>query len=176
MPIQTADYLLQAHWQAPAQLHLAPNLSSWLLETDSLTARLKSKSSLFQVQLLSEAEYALPSRLQRELADAKRAVLREVILRCDQQAMIYAQSWLPLTTLQAIAPLAALGEQPLGEFIFRHPALQRGPIELARLDSRRLGLHHECPRADIWARRSIFVLDQHPLQVIEAFLPQVYQL
>ncbi|MCH8536266.1 MAG: chorismate lyase [Alkalimonas sp.] len=176
MPIQTADYLLQADWLTPDQLTLAAGISSWLLETDSLTARLKSKSKHFQVQLLSETEYALPTRLRPELAGAERAVLREVILRCNQQPMVYAQSWLPLATLQAISPLAELGEQPLGEFIFRHPALQRGPIELARLDSQRLGLKAECPRASIWARRSVFMLDQHPLQVVEAFLPEVYQL
>lgn len=176
MPIQTADYLLQADWHTPEQFPLNGEVSSWLLETDSLTARLKRKSKHFQVQLLSEIEYALPTRLQPELAGAKRAVLREVILRCDEQPMVYAQSWLPLATLQAISPLAELGAQPLGEFIFRHPALQRGPIQLARLDSQQLGLKAECPQAEIWARRSIFMLAQHPLQVIEAFLPEVYQL
>lgn len=184
MPIQTAQYLLQANWQKPAAFTLTPAQSSWLLETDSLTARLKSKSSHFHLRLLSEVESELPVllqlklqlRLQSDLANTERAVLREVILNCDQQAMVYAQSWLPHSTLQAIAPLAELGEQPLGEFIFRHPALQRGPIELARLESQKLRLNDACPQAEIWARRSVFLLDQHPLLVVEAFLPQVYQL
>lgn len=186
MPIQTAQYLLQANWQAPAAFNLSTVESSWLLETDSLTARLKNKSTHFNLQLMSEQVLELPMPVQLKLqhdshvqcipVNRGRAILREVMLHCDQLAMVYAQSWLPHCTLQAIAPLAELGEQPLGEFIFRHPALQRGPIELARLNSKQLRLGASCPQASMWARRSVFILDHHPLLVVEAFLPPVFQL
>ncbi|MEE2023280.1 MULTISPECIES: chorismate--pyruvate lyase family protein [Alkalimonas] len=176
MPIPTANYLLHANWQLPQTEELSTEQSSWLLETDSLTARLKSRCHLFRLQLLSEQQLALPSLLHKELSCTGTAILREVMLLCDEQPMIYAQSWLPASTLAAIEPLAQLGEQPLGEFIFRHPAITRGPIQLAKLDSRQLALGVACPEARIWARRSVFRLAEYPLQVVEAFLPGIYRL
>lgn len=176
MSITTAHYLLQAHWQVPSALRLQSAQSSWLLETDSLTARLKSRCRQFRVQVLSEQCHPLPESLQAQLAGAEDALLREVMLHCDAQAMIYAQSWLPVSTLAAIEPLAGLGDQPLGEFIFRHPELQRGPIEVAELDARQLTLASSVSEPGLWARRSVFWLAEHPLQVVEVFMPEVYQL
>lgn len=176
MSITTAHYLLQAHWQTPSDLRLQPVQSSWLLETDSLTARLKSRCRHFRLQMLSEQYYPLPEPLQAQLAGAENALLREVMLYCDAQAMIYAQSWLPLSTLAAIEPLARLGDKPLGEFIFRHPELQRGPIEVAVLDATALKLAAPLTESTVWARRSVFWLAKHPLHVVEVFMPAVYWL
>ncbi|MDP4527753.1 chorismate lyase [Alkalimonas delamerensis] len=176
MPTETATYLLNAHWQAAASYRLPTAQSDWLLETDSLTARLKSRCQHFRVQLLHEQLYPLPAQLHQCLPASGPAMLREVVLWCDEVAVIYAQSWLPQPTLQTVAPLAQLGEQPLGEFIFRHPALVRQPLQLAQLDSRQLGLGDICPPAPLWARRSVFQLAEQPLLVAEVFLPGVYPL
>ncbi|MCC5827138.1 chorismate lyase [Alkalimonas sp.] len=176
MPITTAHYLLQAHWQTPAALRLLPEQCSWLLETDSLTARLKSRCQQFRLQMLTEQFHPLPEALHAQLTGAEDALLREVLLYCDEQAMIYAQSWLPASTLTAIEPLARLGSQPLGEFIFRHPALQRGPIEVAELDTAELTLPLPLTEPTLWARRSVFWLAEHPLHVVEVFMPEVYRL
>ena len=71
--------------------------------------------------------------------------------------------------------LARLGSQPLGEFIFQHASLERGVIEVAMLDAGIL-LPVVGQQQELWARRSIFSVQQQPLLVQEIFLPGVLEL
>jgi len=105
---------------------------SWLFETSSLTARLKLNSQYFEVKVLSEIVQNLTLEQANILNVAKQSALfREVILYCDDQPQVYAQSWIPLETQQLPSHnLASLGTKPLGEQIFKDPSIERDIILL----------------------------------------------
>lgn len=179
-PLTTPHICLDARWQDAGQLSLPPQLAPWLLEAASLTARLKRHCQKFRVQVLNEQRTTLPVFLQSLLPATVDAQVREVILWCDGLPCVYAQSWLPQQTIQALRPLADLGERPLGDYIFQQPDLRRGKIEVAKLDI--ATLHADMAllplpaQTSCYARRSVFRLNGLPLLVAEVFLPALAQL
>jgi chorismate--pyruvate lyase len=168
----TAVLSLNASWFAADTLRLPEKLQPWLLEPASLTARLKAHCQQFHLALLAETATELPDFLQACLPDATLACIRrEVLMSCNQQPAVYAQSWLPDKSRRQLQQLAVLGEQPLGELLFQFSDLRRGPIEVAKLQLTQ-------PTAGIaageyWARRSVFSVADAPLLVAEVFLPAV---
>lgn len=161
---------LDARWHDASTLQLPSELAPWLLESASLTARLKRHCRQFRLQLLQQQHSPLPLFLQHLLPATDYAQVREVILWCDEQPCVYAQSWLPMSTLNALRPLADLGERPLGDFIFQHQELQRGRIEATSLP---VQLAQIKTADSCLARRSVFQLQQQPLLVAEVFLPAI---
>ena len=84
---------------------------------------------------------------------------RQVILLGRGRPWVSAHSLIPASSLQGpLRRLCKLQERPLGEFLFRHPSLQRRQLEIARTP-------------DGWGRRSVFYLFGKPLLVAEFFLP-----
>jgi chorismate lyase len=164
---------LDTAWHNASEIALSPRLAPWVMEAASLTARLKRHCQQFRVQVLQEQRAVLPPFLQPLLPATQQAQVREVILWCNEQPCVYAQSWLPLDTLNILRPLADLGERPLGDYIFQHQDLSRGAIEVAELQLRlpQLALTSSC-----LARRSVFQLQQLPLLVAEVFLPAIVNL
>lgn len=158
---------LNGHWQSAQSMALPAMLAPWILEPASLTARLRRHCQQFQVQVLQQQQLALPDFLQAGLGGPQPALLREVILWCNNLPCVYAQSWLPQSTLQALSPLAQLGDTPLGDYIFQHASLTRGPIEAAVLPI----CLPDTAAQQCYSRRSVFQLQGHPLLVAEAFLP-----
>lgn len=171
----TAVLSLQAPWQSANASVLPASLSPWLLESASLTARLKAHSSDFRLQLLGEHSLALPAFLQACFSQEIGAcVRREVLMWCNHQPSVYAQSWLPAKSLQHLQQLAVLGEQPLGELLFQFPDVERSPIEVAQLAL--TTALEPIAVGSYWARRSVFTVAGQPLLVAEVFLPGVQQL
>ena len=72
--------------------------------------------------------------------------------------------------------LSQLGQQPLGEWLFAHPELQRGALEYADLAASAFwraamaALGQPVGHA-LWARRCRWQLDNGSLSVMELFLP-----
>jgi chorismate lyase len=174
--MHSTDSLFQLHalWQSAQQLPLPQRLEPWLLSQGSLTALLKKRCQEFRLELVTEHWQKLPEPLQQQWQQSQ-GLKRDVILWCDAKACIYAQSWLPESTLEQMEPLARLGAQPLGEYIFQHDSLERGPIEVALLQAG-LVLPVLGGQKQLWARRSIFSVQQQPLLVQEIFLPGVLEL
>jgi len=168
----TAVISLNAPWLAADTLRLPEKLQPWLLEPASLTARLKAHCQQFRLALLAETTTELPDFLWPCLpAISGACVRREVLMSCNQQPAVYAQSWLPESSRRQLHQLTALGEQPLGEFLFQFPGLRRGPIEVARLQL--AGATAGIAAGEYWARRSVFSVADAPLLVAEVFLPAV---
>lgn len=167
-------FQLDALWQSAQQLQLPAALQPWLLSQGSLTALLKSKCQTFRLQLVAEHWQQLPLSLQQQWQQPQ-GLKRDVILWCNETPCIYAQSWLPESTLEQLEPLARLGAQPLGEYIFLHQSLERGPIEVALLQAGMV-LPVLGAQQQLWARRSIFSVQQQQLLVQEIFLPGVSEL
>lgn len=165
----------QAQW-LPADpsviAQLPATLQSWLLETGSLTARLKQQGQ-FTLQVLQEQQELLPAFLQQRWHSSV-GTRREVLLSLDGRPAIYAQSFWPAATADSLMPLAQLGAMPLGEFMFAQPDLQRSALQLALFNA-----EFQVPASDLlqpcWGRRSYFSVLGHELLVQEVFLAGVFE-
>jgi chorismate--pyruvate lyase len=164
-------------WHVPGSLllgsQLPDQLAPWLLCPGSLTQKLKAYQPGFRLQLISEQTIALPEVL-AERWQTKIGMQRQVILYLGEQSCVFGQSFLPDHTLNALTPLADLGEQPLGDYIFQQPDLVRGEIEVACFAAG-LQLPALGEQPEVWGRRSFFALQQHELLVQEVFLAGLFK-
>lgn len=169
------------HWQ---YLHRCPagtvpaQWRPWLEDRGSLTRRLQTVSKgHFGVRVLRQA-IGLPSTSEASalgLAPRRWALIREVVLTGYDKPWVYARSVLPLTTLSGrLRQLRQLDSRPLGQVLFNHASMKRGPVQVARLPVTALppqvdGI--EGTASPLWGRRSVFYLDDKSLLVAEFFLP-----
>ncbi len=158
---------------------LPPELASWLIDTDSLTRRLRTMcGAAFSVRVIGQRRRRpLPSeRAALNLPDHAWALVREVRLLCATRAVVHARTIMPEETLKgARRRFAHLGNRPLGEILFSDHRIVRGDMEIARIEPGH-ELHAmavDRGRAAIWGRRSVFMIDGHPLLVNEIFLPGI---
>ena len=115
-----------------------PLIRSWLFEPASLTARCQRASRQFLVRLL---HYGKGAALADESAGAGGARgpawVREVVLECDGQPVIFAHTTLASAGNGRLTRwMAGLGNRSLGSLLFAYPGFRRGPIEILRLDAR----------------------------------------
>ncbi|TLU64722.1 chorismate lyase [Thalassotalea litorea] len=166
---------------------LAPKqsvLSDWLLDPTSLTARLKRHCNDFRVLLLGQALQACPAheaikgeRATMGICEGEKVLVREVLLYCDDQPVVYARSLLPSSSLTGDQKtLAELGEQPLGQVLFNNPKLTRKVLQVAEIaPSQRVCELAKMANLEVthslWGRRSLFHIEEKPLMVAEVFLP-----
>lgn len=158
---------------------LTEPLTDWLFNTGSLTERLKKQSQVFYVELLGQHEIMLSKEMQQKLGCTDEfAWLREVVLRCDDVPMVYAQSIMPKSSVTGEQErLAHLGHQPLGEVLFSDPSMTRNTIEVARFDSKSDVINlaqmlGQSTQIALWGRRSVFTVNDKPILVSEVFLPK----
>ncbi|EKE81506.1 chorismate--pyruvate lyase family protein [Idiomarina xiamenensis] len=164
-----------AQWRPAETMELSREQQCWLLDPQSLTAKLKHRSRQFRVSLIGQQFAQLFADEQRSLQVTDAAVVREVLLCCDNQPWVFARSILPESTLgEEQLGLAQLGDNPLGEHLFRQPDLTRSDIEvsrfptdsaMARLNTQLTGRHHA-----LFGRRSIFSAAGQQCLVAEIFL------
>ncbi len=164
----------RVHWRIPRALR------SWLLDDDSLTAKLIALSSGdFRVKLLSQ-ELARPQLSECRalgLPPRQLALVRQVVLLGEGEPWVFARSLVPLSTLTGrLRQLRQLDTRPLGAFLFSQHNLQRGGIAVSRIDRHHQYLPAQVQgNATVWGRRSVFRVDDKPLLVSEVFLPGFYQ-
>lgn len=156
----------------------------WLTDNGSLTAALKSRCPALQVMRLRQG-LARPHADERTLlglTPKAYALIREVMLLCDERPLVFAHSVIPRAGLAGPwRSLSRLGNRPLGEALFADPRIVRHPLQYRRLDRRhplyRSAVHHLTLQPSwLWARRSVFARDGYPILVTEVFLPEVLQL
>lgn len=173
-----------AHWQPHVNaLQLSHHMQDWLSGRGSLTARLVAACQQFRVQRLSQHkaiclrdEYAAIG-----LARPAQVHEREVLLRCDGEAMIYGHTVVPLSASATEWPLfRTLGEKSLGSTLFHDPLVERGELQYARLHAAHplmqriyLALPQLAAYESLPARRSLFWRKGACLLVTEVFLPGV---
>ncbi len=171
----------------------------WLLDRGSLTQRLKHEfDGDFRVQVirhgtfmptcselkfLNNYEQSKATSTSGELAGSfenrhcsKMASIREVLLICGGRPRVFARSVLPHSSLIGTnRELLQLGTKPLGEFLFNHPGMRRGPFEVAELPARQFNPHLVEKYSDetAWGRRSLFYLHEKSISVCEIFLPDL---
>ncbi len=163
----------QAHWHK--RIETTDSIMQWLFDPVSLTAKLKQISSQFKLEILGETWFK-PGEFDGLNFDEP-TLVREVLLYCQNQPWVFAHSQIPESTIAAgNQSLSQLGEQPLGEMIFRHPNIRRQTIEVAEFDSltQVYKLAGQVSKSDLpdvlFGRRSLFKLADKPLTVSEIFL------
>lgn len=169
-------------WQVTLVGH--PPYRPWLIDNGSLTRALKRRCPELRVMRLRQGP-GIPHRDEHrplKLQLRRLCLIRDVLLTCAGRPLVYAHSVIPLDGLAGPwRNLSRLGNRPLGEALFADPQVVRGPLQFIRLDDRhplyRAAIRHinGKPRA-LWARRSVFARDDHPILVSEVFLPEVLRL
>ncbi len=157
----------------------------WLLDRGSLTARIQGRGR-FAVRVLRQgrASPTADEALALGLADSRHAWVREVVLSCDEQIVVFAHTVLPC---QPRGPLTLwlkrLGSRSLGALLFAHAGFIRGAMNFNRIDRRHelfapavtaLQLAEQAPRW-LWARRSHFGFGAQCVLVTEVFSPRLLE-
>ncbi|HLO62713.1 MAG TPA: chorismate lyase [Azonexus sp.] len=156
-----------------------PLLRSWLTEPDSLTARCQRACTSFRVRLLRYGRgWALADESAGGAPARSLAWVREVVLECDGQPVIFAHTTLDASGNGRLTRwMARLGSRSLGSLLFSYPGFRRGRIEFLRLDQRHplfLRAAGFCsPPPVLWARRSRHRLGKQQVVVTEVFLPGI---
>lgn len=156
-------------WHVEGERDMAPSEKwrHWLFDPGSLTQSLIRKSrGNFRVEVTSEQWISLPfasvrSRFGPLIAEHK-FWSRKVVLRGNDTPWVLAHTLVPqFSLLSPLKQVLELNEQPLGEYLFRHPDLIRSAMDIT-------------PFADnSWGRRSLFYLFEKPVMVAEFFLPAI---
>lgn len=149
----------------------------WLLERGSLTERLLGlcDPACFRVHVCSEraAIAGLDEAAALGVRDGLRLKVREVQLRCDGEAWVYAHTLIPVTTFRGrLQRLNFQGGRSLGATLFADPTLRRGPVQIRRTDA---GEIPGAGGAPVWGRRTLFRAAGLPLLVSEYFLPALFE-
>ena len=170
---------LAAYWVTQNQMkHCTNKINSWLYDENSLTNKLENLCSKFHVQVKHQVIIdASTKNLSGYFPHEEKILLREVFLHCDDIPVVFAQTEIPISTLEEQQyQLTEIGNQSLGKILFQNLNTQRGPIEVAKFTENQplsnlcQSLNQPCPNT-LWARRSQFFLDDNPLLVSELFLP-----
>ncbi|MDD5241771.1 MAG: chorismate lyase [Sulfuricella sp.] len=156
----------------------------WLLDRGSLTRRIQMRCAAFSVRHVRQRNgMAMPSeRRMAALKHHSHALLRDVFLYCGETPMIFAHSVLPAASLHGSwQALGRLGDKPLGAVLFANPKVRRTPLRFKKLYPRdtlyRLASAVLLnPPACLWARCSVFTLQEKPILVTEVFLPGILEL
>ena len=136
-------------------------VSKWLLDSQSLTYKLKDKYSDFKVNVLSQEQnkpYECELKLLGEATNLT-IIVREVELLGSQKPVVNARSLIPLT--DDTIDILKIGSRPLGEILFNDPEIKRGHLEVGSFNNS-------------WARRSTFTISKTNLLVTEIFLESLY--
>ncbi len=175
-----------ARWhKVPPQTTTPAVLREWLINRDSLTQRLMACCSRFRVERLHQhaATCLADEREALGLRQRVRVMEREVLLYCNDVAVVYAHTVLPLTATAQQWPLfASLGNRSLGTTLFQDPLVQRGDLQYAQLRAnhplmRRIH-QQQLPQTEassLFARRSRFTRHGSSLLVTEVFLPSLLE-
>lgn len=167
-------------WQEISKCQLDAPWLPWLGHRPSLTKRLTEMSKQQCYVMVMYQGWDKP--YQDELAilglEDELSWVREVVLYCDKQAMVFARSIFPRALFENDGRFHHLGAQGLGTELFKDPNIQREDIEVATVNKKHLLFNHcqkmvENSAEELLARRSIFSIKKQQLLVCEVFLPHV---
>jgi chorismate--pyruvate lyase len=180
-------YAAVANWHAHINRHaVSAQMRNWLTNRGSLTARLVACCDQFRVQRLQQQ---VANCLADEfevigLLSLGKVMERDVLLRCDDSAVVYAHTVLPRSANASHWPLfASLGNKSLGTTLFNDPLVTRGALHYSQLAEthplmRRIGGLRlpGVAATSLHARRSVFTRHGSRLLVTEVFLPAIHSL
>jgi len=158
---------------------LNSEIKSWLFDSGSLTTRLINHcNEKFSVKVLSVVRATpTPDEVKAlKLKPRSQAIVRQVLLYCGEQPVVYARTIIPVSSLRgALRGIVLLGNKSLGAVLFADKSMHRGPMEITSIKATHkchAWTHYEGGEA-IWGRRSVFKLRNKKLLVSEFFLPKL---
>jgi len=159
---------------------LHPALSAWLFDVSSLTARIIDLCGKnFSVRVLSQNWQAMTAEeaSAMSLRHVHAALVREVLLCCGEEPLVYARTVIPVTTLQgAQRRYANMGNRPLGAMLFADRTMLREAVQVGRLPAQHEAGKYAESGEPVWGRRSVFRVAGKPILVSEYFLPEIFRL
>ena len=176
VPLHPAPWLNPAlRWRALAMVEAPAPVRAWLRDSGSLTRRLQGYGR-FRV----EPRWQQLCRPRPEearllgLRPREAALVREVLLRVDEQPVVHARSVLPLASLRGgNQRLGHMAGRSLGAELFRRPRARRRAMWAARVPPQ--FLPPEAGDEAAWGRLSLFHKRGRPLLVAEVFLPALWR-
>lgn len=173
-------------WPHLNGISASAEMRAWLSDRSSLTRKLMMRSQRFRVQRLRQANGLCLRDECGAIGLSRRLIVREreVLLRCDEQPVVFAHTVMPLSSSAADWPFfSTLGERSLGTTLFGDPKVKRGELEYATLHSghplaRRAmrAAGQNAAQFPLFARRCLFKRNKGLLLVTEVFLPGIYTL
>lgn len=176
---QLLNIAVSTQWKnADSVTNCTEEVFSWLADETSLTTKLERQCTEFSVKVKQQLKTnTQESRLSHHFPHPEKILVREVLLYCDGVPSVFAQTEIPYSTLSnAQEKLANLGDASLGKVLFQDKTLQRSDIEIAeflvgsKIHQFSQSFQQPCDHS-LWARRSLFYLENKPLLVSEVFLP-----
>lgn len=183
MPASRLAARAEPRWR-PRRLLIAtpipPRARRWLFDASSLTKRvIAACPGTFRLEVIRLA-WCRPLRgeaMALDLHPYRRALVREVHLCCAETPWVYARTIIPRTTPAGpTRRLVHLRARSLGAVLFADPSTERGEVQVAPLTPAE-AIYRDAvrslpsPPAQLWARRTRFLLLGRPLLVTEVFLP-----
>lgn len=152
-------------------------MAQWLFDASSLTARLVALCGKdFSVHVISQQWQKLDEEeaSAMSLNGVRSALVRQVLLCCDDKPLVYARTVIPVTTVQgAQRRYANLGSRPLGAMLFADRTMQREEVQVSMLPASHYANRYTRSSEHVWGRRSVFRVAGKPLLVSEYFLPEL---
>ena len=139
--------------------NIPPSVENYLIDTESLTAKLKDKFSDFAVNVVNQSEDQPFANEVEIIKSSASSVIREVELMGGGKPVVFARSIIPITN--DTKSILKIGSKPLGEILFNNPDINRGELEITN-------------SSGLWGRRSIFTLGDTNILVSEFFLDELY--
>ena len=137
-------------------------IKSWLLEEGPITKRIESNEK-FELKLLRD-DLGNVNKLDRSFlghlnGDMK---IREVILYGNQNPIVYAQSIIPVETInKGLSKLGKLGTKPLGDILFEKNIFKKENTVFAKFKDK---------KNIFWGRKTKYNVKNKPFSVMEVFL------
>lgn len=161
-------------------------LRQWLTDRTSLTMKLMARCGQFRVQALCQERAASLADEYAAVGLARRTSVptREVLLRCDDQPVVFAHTIMAMSANASDWPsFGKLGQRPLGFTLFGDPRVARGALEYARVRGQHPLARRACAAISaewidmpLYARRRVFRRNNGLLLVTELFLPPITDL
>jgi len=166
-----------SRWTASS---IPSHVLNWLAEPHSLTLKIKGTfAEPFSVQLqgqgLSKPFLTDAQCLQQRVCH--HALVREVLLKVGDEAVVFARTTLSKKVAQNLQELTHLGTKPLGEVIFSYPDLRRVGLDFAKIKVSHLSILMQqqlVGESYIWARRNTYEINKRTFIVSEFFLPAIF--
>ncbi len=110
------------------------------------------------------------------LKNVHSALVRQVLLCCGDNPLVYARTVIPATTIKgAERRYANLGNRPLGAMLFADRTMRREDVHVSILRDSHEANQFIKGDEPVWGRRSVFRVAGKPLLVSEYFLPELFK-
>jgi len=168
----SVTHLFSTYWYPDALIHRVTDslaMQSLLLESGSMTKRLKSFCPRLKIVILNEG-FGIPTVVEAQtlgITINQTCWIREVKLCCDEEVLLHARTVIPnCCHRNAWGKIMRIGNKPLGEILFKMKQLHRSPFQYARMKSPNFSQE---TKTVFLSRRSLYWQHKQPLLLTEYF-------